>query len=175
MLSTSRAARFKTPQTLLEFMSNFCRHRHDRSVGASTVFSPPAGNQSSMSILNTRSTSSSSVFLGWTSSSDATGVPPMLPFTFSITSEDSRSAALASRGGEDTILKYSPTPLAFPLSSGGVGVMGVSHCGSRSPSGVGVVSLLYCDGAAPILPYFSTTAATFLASSSASTLLAASA
>lgn len=65
--------------------------------------------------------------------------------------------------------------LAFPESNGGVGVMGVSRCGSRSPSGVSVVSLLYCDGAAPVLPYFSTTAATFLASSSASTLVAASA
>lgn len=49
-----------------------------------------------------------------------------------------------------------------------------SRCGSRKG---GVDPLLYCvvGAAPPVRPYFSTTAATFLASSSASTLVAASA
>lgn len=58
------------------------------------------------------------------------------------------------------------------------GVVSAAGAGATSRGGGsrrGVVPLLYCVVGAPTRPYFSTTAATFLASSSASTLVAASA
>lgn len=99
------------------------------------------------------------------SSSDATSVPSLLAVSSLTASENAGSAAPALRDA---------TPVAFSPSSRDFGIIGVINSGKETLSGVRA-SPLYCVPIALILPYFSTTAATFLASSSASTLVAASA
>lgn len=99
------------------------------------------------------------------SSSDATSVPSLLAAS---------SLASTNAGPSGPAVRYA-TPLeGSPTSSHDFGMMGVISSGALTLSGV-LAPLFYCAPAAVILPYFSTTAATFLASSSASTLVAASA